>query len=152
MDTEQKLDEQLLNAIHSFRKALRQKKSLKVLPMNEFIVLINVKRMKKDNVAEIYPSDLSDHIEISRPYITAALNSLENKGYITRSVSKKDRRMMCVELTGSGIEILNRQAEIDLAEAKYLSDNLKDNKTVLFIELLNEASKILKEQGDIQNG
>jgi hypothetical protein len=61
--------------------------------------------------------------------------------------------MMCVDLTESGIEILNRQAEIDLAEAKYLSDNLKNNKTGLFIELLNEASRILKEQGgDIQNG
>lgn len=152
MDTEQRLDEQLLNAIHNFRKAMRQKKDRKVLPMHEFIVLINVKRMKNENIAEIYPSDLSIHIEISRPYITAALNSLENKGYITRSISKKDRRMMCVDLTESGVEILNRQAEIDLAEAKYLSDNLKNNKTGLFIELLNEASRILKEQGDIQNG
>jgi hypothetical protein len=48
MDTEQRLDEQLLNAIHNFRKAMRQKKDHKVLPMHEFIVLINVKRMKNE--------------------------------------------------------------------------------------------------------
>jgi DNA-binding MarR family transcriptional regulator len=152
MDTEQKLDEQLLSAIHNFRRAMRQKKGRKVLPMHEFIVLANVRRMKNDKVAEIYPSDLSDHIEISRPYITAALNSLENKGYITRSVSKTDRRKMCVDLTVSGMDILNKQAEIDLFEAQYLSDNLKNSKTIQFIELLNEASRLLKEQGDIQNG
>ena len=53
---------------------------------------------------QIIPSEISSAMEISGARIAATLNSLENKGYITRQIDPSDRRRILVTLTEKGRE------------------------------------------------
>lgn len=48
---------------------------------------------------EIYPSDLSQALNVTRQRITSILSSLRKKNYITMEIAEKDRRRMKVGLT-----------------------------------------------------
>jgi DNA-binding MarR family transcriptional regulator len=53
---------------------------------------------------KIIPSEISEAMGISGARIAATLNSLENKGYITRQIDPSDRRRILVTLTDKGRE------------------------------------------------
>jgi len=48
---------------------------------------------------EIYPSDLSDALHVTRQRITSILSSLRKKGYISMEIAVNDRRKKRVVLT-----------------------------------------------------
>ncbi|MCL2085213.1 MAG: transcriptional regulator, partial [Oscillospiraceae bacterium] len=48
------------------------------------------------------PSEISEALCVSSARVTAALNSLERKGYITRRIDGADRRRVLIALTPSG--------------------------------------------------
>ena len=50
----------------------------------------------------VIPSEISNKMGISTARIAAALNGLESKGLVTRSIDKSDRRRILVELTTAG--------------------------------------------------
>ena len=56
------------------------------------------------NNGHIIPSEISEAMGISGARIAATLNSLENKGYITRQIDLSDRRRIIVTLTDKGRE------------------------------------------------
>ena len=57
--------------------------------------------LHEDNVI---PSEISEVMSISAARIAATLNSLENKGYITRKIDVNDRRRILIGLTSKGRE------------------------------------------------
>ena len=48
------------------------------------------------------PGEISDAMGISSARMAAALNGLDDKGYITREIDKEDRRKIIVNLTAAG--------------------------------------------------
>ncbi len=52
---------------------------------------------------------------LSRPAVTSALNRLEEGGHIVRKRATNDRRLVSVEMTTSGAELLERGAEAYIA-------------------------------------
>ena len=63
--------------------------------------------------AEIYPSDISDSLYVTRQRITSILSSLRKKGYVYMEMAKNDRRKMRVTLTDNGrSHIVAKEAEM----------------------------------------
>ena len=60
----------------------------------------------------IRPTELSDSLGISRPQITRLLDSLEQRGLITRQHSKTDRRALILELSAKGANQLKVAAPV----------------------------------------
>ncbi|MGL4668042.1 MAG: MarR family winged helix-turn-helix transcriptional regulator, partial [Saezia sp.] len=60
----------------------------------------------------IRPTELSESLGISRPQITRLLDSLEQRGLITREHSKTDRRALVLMLTSKGGNQLKAAAPI----------------------------------------
>ena len=56
------------------------------------------------NNGHVIPSEISEAMGISGARIAATLNSLENKGLITRQIDLSDRRRILVKLTDKGKE------------------------------------------------
>lgn len=52
----------------------------------------------------VLPSELSREMQVSSARIAATLNSLEKKGWITRTIDPQDRRRVLISLTESGKE------------------------------------------------
>ena len=62
-----------------------------------------------NNEIDIYPTDLSSALPVSRQRITSILSSLRNKGYITMDIEENDRRKMKVHLTETGEGLMSQK-------------------------------------------
>jgi DNA-binding MarR family transcriptional regulator len=59
------------------------------------------------------PAQLADEVvHLTRSAMTSNLDSLERKGYLSRSVHKKDRRMIAVTLTEKGIKFCEEKLPV----------------------------------------
>jgi DNA-binding MarR family transcriptional regulator len=64
----------------------------------EIFVLAYINRHE----GNVIPSEISNEIGISTARVAATLNSLENKGWITRMIDVNDRRKILVDITSEG--------------------------------------------------
>jgi DNA-binding MarR family transcriptional regulator len=78
----------------------------KDLIFHEFVVLRNILNIQTEKNTPLYPSDLSDRLNLSRSYVTSVLNSLEKKNLINRTVDLTDRRRILIFITDKGQQIL----------------------------------------------
>ena len=92
---------------------------------------------------EIYPSDLSEALNVTKQRITSILSSLRKKEFVVMELSKKDRRRMQVFLTYKGkkhIIVKEKIAEnlIDTLIDRLGYDNVKQLSTILEMVVRNK--------------
>lgn len=118
------------------------------LSHGEYLVLRSVRHsalMISGKEKPLKAADLSDLLEVSRPAITRILNSLEQRGLITRNIDKTDRRSINIALTEPGaraLEAANRQI---LGMADRVVTSLGDADADKLIELLGRLSAAFGE-------
>ena len=80
------------------------KKTLKNYPINatEFSVMEFLYSKGEKSIQEI-----RDRILLASGSATYVVDSLEKKGYITRNVSQKDKRVTCIRLTEEGMKLID---------------------------------------------
>ena len=88
-----------LRHMHSFRKFKPQQRINESM-QGEAFALHHI----ATSDGQVMPSEISNAVGISGARIAATLNSLENKGYITRQIDARDRRRILVTLTDKGKE------------------------------------------------
>ena len=83
----------------------------------------------------IIPSEISENLQVSSARITATLNSLEKKGYITRKIDSHDRRRVIIELTPKGKEEsdMHKKILLNVVSSMFISLGEKDAKEYLRI-------------------
>ena len=52
------------------------------------------------------PSELGDRLIVTRATVTGLLDSLERRGFVRRTANPTDRRSLVVEITPTGLEVL----------------------------------------------
>ena len=85
---------------------------------------------------EVNQVHIEKEFNLKNPTVTGILNRLEEKGYIKRVKSEKDKRYKKLALTDSGIEILNKgKSKAEENEQKLLktltNDEIKELKKIL---------------------
>lgn len=98
-----------------------------------------------ENDGEIYASSLSSIMNISRARISIMLDSLIQKGYITKEVSTNDARKEVVSITPLGLEEANKdKKEINDVIIKVV--NLVGyDKVMEFIDIAKKIKEVLQE-------
>lgn len=84
------------------------------IPLNEFLVLRVLGKNEKEMVSRV-----AGELHVSNSHITAVSEKLIKKEYVTRSRSKTDRRVVYLEITEKGKELvaeMERQKKIYLKE------------------------------------
>ena len=84
--------------------------------------LIYLHKCKNKNI-EVNQVYIEKEFKLKNPTVTGILNRLEDKGYIMRVSSNKDKRYKKIELTSSGVEIV----ENGKSKAEKLEDELVSN-------------------------
>ncbi len=100
------LAKQFLHGSYQLRSRGHQKKIDNTMQGETFVLLYI---LRQDDV--VMPSEISNVMNISSARVAAILNNLEDKGFITRHIDKKDRRKILVELTQEGIEMAEMHNE-----------------------------------------
>ena len=98
-----------------------------------------------NNGTEIYPSDLSDSLYVTRQRITSILASLRKKGYISMGIAENDRRRMRVVLTEDGKNwLIGKVKEIEIYYDA-LIDGLGENNIREMTRLMNLSIEQMKQ-------
>ena len=93
----------LFNNLRLLHKAKPHKYMNEALKGEGFVLHYIASRDK-----DVLPGDISNEMDVSSARIAAALNSLENKGLITRRIDKNDRRKILVRITQTGKEVADQ--------------------------------------------
>ncbi len=106
------------------------------LPRPSFKILLALRRLGTPYTAS--PSDLADHLGLSRGALSARLGPLEDEGLVTRSVDKHDRRRVHVRLTAAGRRAFDRHARLEGREEAALLGALSPADQRRLADLLRE--------------
>jgi len=108
----------------------------------EMRVLIH---LHMNNGTDIYPSDLSDSLCVTRQRITSILSSLRKKGYVSMKMAENDRRRMRVVLTEDGKSwLIEKVKEIEIYY-DVLIDGLGENNIREMTRLMNLSIEQMKQ-------
>jgi DNA-binding MarR family transcriptional regulator len=89
-------------------------------------------------------SELAEHLNVSKPTVTNALERLEHEGYLKKVPSSEDHRVWHVHLTTMGLKISDLHDEIHQGYSEYFKKALNEAETNKLIILLN---KVLADMG-----
>lgn len=105
------------------------------------ILLLNRLELKKGGPGGVSPSQLAEQAGVSRGTMTGLLDGLEREGLIERKLDNGDRRMLSIQMTEKGREVLARMCPDYYHRISGLMAELdeKDRKTL--IALLTKVSQ-----------
>ena len=106
------LAKQFINISYQFARDQRQQIIDEATHGESFVLIILSQKS-----GSVLPSEISSEMSISSARVAAALNSLENKGLITRQIDKSDRRKILVDLTPAGRTLAQERVQAIIHEA-----------------------------------
>lgn len=103
---------------------------------NEFLILkiLGEQGQKKT-------TDLSKYLEVSASHITAVTDSLLKKKWITRTRSREDRRMIMIDITPLGKEMLKKYEQKKSAYIQKRLQHLSNEELEKIIVLMKKMLK-----------
>lgn len=116
------------------------------IPWNEFIVLRILNRTNKEMVSRV-----ANELNVSNSHITAVTEKLINKGFVTRSRSTSDRRVVYLEITEQGKDLV---AKMEGAKKQYLQERfstLSEEEMNIMISISKSLFKSLQVRKRLRN-
>ena len=113
------------------------KKTLKNYPINvtEFSVMEFLYSKGEKSIQEI-----RDRILLASGSATYVVDNLEKKGYITRNVSQKDKRVTYIRLTEEGMKLMDEIFPIHKKNTKRIFEKINDKELVILKEILKKIN------------
>jgi len=140
MDYE-KLAEELLRNMNTLRKCMPQKQISESLRGETFALQYIAERE-----GYVIPSEISNEMGISSARIAAALNSLENKGFVTRQIDPSDRRRILVQLTPAGREQARKHRQLMLSAMANMLAYLGEGDAEEYIRITGKLAEMPQSQ------
>ena len=118
MDVSKDKSKELLSAITRINKLANNGFRKKNMPNREFMFLKTIKYLKNgEGISEysskgVKASDLSKFLSITKPAISKLINTLEEKGFVERITDKSDRRVVYINITKNGEQILAEETKM----------------------------------------
>lgn len=94
----------------------------------------------------VTPSDISNEMGITSARIAAALNGLEKKGLIIRSIDPQDRRRILIDMTDSGKEQVRNHYEKVLSTTTNMLRHLGEEDAMNYIRIMKKMSEFKHEE------
>ena len=113
------------------------KKTLKNYPINatEFSVMEFLYSKGEKSIQEI-----RDRILLASGSATYVVDNLEKKGYITRNVSQKDKRVTYIRLTETGMKLIDDIFPAHKKNTKKIFEKINDKELVILKEILKKIN------------
>ena len=134
---------EFFRAMHQFRK-LNVASILPDISQSEFAAMNEI--MDKGEDGKITISELACKSKVHSSAISRTLHGLEEKGYIERSIDKKDRRNICVELTDRGESVVIEARQIMCDYGKSVLDHLKPKELERLIAYMNKIYSVAEKE------
>ena len=128
----------LMAAINQFRRLRKGHKHNTELKPSDMMMLMKMTEMCEAG-EEVSVSSLSAALGVSRPFVTNALNSIVNDGFVERKVDESDRRLVHLSVSPKGVEIIERSKKEFMSAIDGLVKHLGEEKSVVLADLMGET-------------
>ncbi|MEI4802864.1 MarR family transcriptional regulator [Bacillus sp. FJAT-51639] len=95
----------------------------------------------EDNEGEALPSQLAEHLGVTRATVTGLIDTLERDGLVSRRPSSKDGRQKSVILTERGAKKLREMAPEHFARLEAMVGLLSIEERSVFLDLLSRVTE-----------
>ena len=103
-----------------------------------------------ESLGDVTVKRISDHVSLSQATVTTILNRMEDKGFVERVRSVKDRRIVNARMTESGLAMLNSAPPLLHEEFIRQFESLpKDQMQTILDSLQQVATMMHAEQLDV---
>jgi DNA-binding MarR family transcriptional regulator len=133
-----KLNDLLPYKIKVLDSLIRKKSIIMLKPYGVAPEQYGILKLIKEGATSLKASDLAELAGKDKSTITRMINSLHSKSLITKTISKKDKRISIVSLTDSGKRLLK---EID----EYVCQNFEDSQSLHNANELEIFNRVLDE-------
>lgn len=95
----------------------------------------------EDNEGEELPSQLAEHLGVTRATVTGLIDTLERDGLVSRRPSSRDGRQKSVVLTEKGRKKLREMAPEHFARLEAMVGSLSIEERSVFLDLLGRVTQ-----------
>lgn len=137
------INEQLTYLVYVMQKRMRRRMARALdtydVTLEQFVVLYNL--VIEDGINQ---KKLSGRVDKDQATLARILDILENRGYVERRTTEKDRRAFLVFITDKGREKVRDTARRLGAVHKEIIDGIPDGKVDEFIDLIKQMNENLE--------
>ena len=151
------LAQDLMASLHALKKAgwYQQIKPTDELSHVEFLVLRGIKyhfsKQNQQDFMGITPTALGQIMHIASPTVTQHITHLENKGYVIREADKQDRRVVRINLTEKGVQVMDNARLKFLKVFEELVSYLGITESKELISLIKKSTDYLQKQQNVDD-
>ncbi|AJE54037.1 MarR family winged helix-turn-helix transcriptional regulator [Paenibacillus polymyxa] len=91
------------------------------------------------------PSDLARLLGLTPPTLTHLSGKLVQKGLVVRVADEEDRRIVYLQITDTGIEMLNKAQEDGRQLRRELFENLTEEERESLLSVYGKLNKVMSE-------
>lgn len=129
-------------AMNKFRRNRIMKKDIEGIKASEKHFLWMIANI--NNGKPVMPSEISKKLGVTMGAISHHVNSLEESGFLERTASAEDKRVIYLSLTVKGKEMVQKIKDIYWKQIRNIVTTLGDKDSAIFISLLNKLITIYK--------
>lgn len=111
-----------------------------------------LRELYKNTGSPVLPSDIAKQTSMSTARIATILNNLEEKGLVTREISRLDRRKILVVITAKGREEAERSRKEAISRIAKILERMGEERTKSFIDnvqlFFDLAMEIFEEENE----
>jgi len=141
------LKDQLMKAMLSSKKMLILITAKAEIPFAEIVILTHIYQLTNKELTDdgVRVTCIKDQTHISLPAVSQQLRILEQKGFIERKTTVKDRRITLVTLTPAGYEILKKVIDYRDQLLEKLVLEVGEENIWKYIEMSNRIMNCLED-------
>lgn len=129
------LAKEFMETMHRMRMRKTQKNFSESMHGESF-VLAYIHRHE----GNVIPSEISNEIGISTARVAATLNSLENKGWITRTIDVNDRRRILVDMTSEGKKQVENHFRMMMSTTAKMLEYLGEDDAKEYVRIMKKLA------------
>ncbi len=112
----------------------------------EFWVLFMIDLAKKENLKDfVTVSEIKERVNMTNSAISQVLNVLENKDYISRSISKTDRRYVYIYMSEKGDITISEERKRVISYFTHIVNIYGEENFEKLIHLINEFTHVIEK-------
>lgn len=148
--TSEELRMQLLQTIFRFKRIANYDLGTRVadesrgISLAEFMLMLAIDGNEEGNPANTSPTEIGRTLSVTKGAVSQMLGALEEKGYLTRSVSPSNRRSVLVLLTDKGRSVLYDEASTFNAKLDALIEAVGHDDIERLIAIVGKLTSVLK--------
>lgn len=144
---EKDITREFLDAMTGVRKASKIPHFFSELSYSELAVFRAMRFLSDGCLPEelVKTSDISAHLQISKPALSQVINKLEDKGLVERVTQKSDRRSAYVRFTRKGIGMFKRQNAQMHEAISMVVEKMGYEDTLRFIALMKKFHEVVAQ-------